>query len=189
MRKFNSPLSSFNHWTPSSKDAIHTKTEISLQRHFYFGSSKSLNTPHPNEGFSAERHGFASMPSAVHQDMIKDDNSENWKMNFGSTKTAAILCYNSNREGRAAWMLCKGKRGKFVHRDVSPEQLLITRQIEFTAVVLVVFQNGWSSANKQAASFFLIEGEGWYWQFLLKAESINKKVEHTSILKQTWFML
>lgn len=55
MRKFNCPLSSFNHWTPSSKDVIHTKTEISLQSHFYYGSSKSLNTPHPNKRYFLQK--------------------------------------------------------------------------------------------------------------------------------------
>lgn len=31
------------------------KTEISLQSHFYYGSSKSLNTPHPNTRYFLQK--------------------------------------------------------------------------------------------------------------------------------------
>lgn len=55
MRKFNCQWSYFNHQTLFSEDAIHLKTEISLQSYLYYGSSNSLNTPHLNRRYFLQK--------------------------------------------------------------------------------------------------------------------------------------
>lgn len=50
-----------------------------------------------------ERQGCTNMPWAARQDKWSN-RSEKWKMNFRTTKTAAILWDNGNRDGKTDWM-------------------------------------------------------------------------------------
>lgn len=134
MRKFNCQWSSSNHWTPSSKDAIPTKTEISLQSHFYSGSSKPLNTSHLNTRYFLQKdvdvqtcqvqyvkiHGMTVLKNEI------------WILEPQNQQQSSGATEKKKQTGCCA----EAREAKFVHKDVP----LIMRQITFSVVVL---QNGW----------------------------------------------
>lgn len=113
------------------------------------------------------KHAVSSMSRQTEQQLWKMK-----KVNFGTTKTAAILRDNSNREGKAEWM---AEEQSLYIRSLT-RLPLITTTMGSQAIGL---QKGWFEAlqiNSQQVIFS--DGKGrWYCQFLLKAKSI-----HTGVL-------
>lgn len=85
----------------NSRDVIQMKTEINLQSHFCYGSSKFPNRPHPN------RRQFLQKDKAVqacHEQHVKTNGTTGLKNERWILEAPKLLGDNSNREGKANWM-------------------------------------------------------------------------------------
>lgn len=175
--KFNCQWSPCNHWTPSNWDGIQMKTEISLQRRFYYGSSKFPNRPHPNRRQLLQKDKAVQ---ACHEQHVKINGTtvlKNEKDDFWNHQN----CSNpQGQQQQRRKSRLDGWGAKFVHKichQTPPDHNhnRVTRQ------QVIGLQKGWFEAL-QINSQQVIFSDGkkrWYCQFLLKAKSVNTGGMHS----------